>query len=69
MEAFFTTMMFTLVQLGLRMAPMMLTPVTTRCECLVAELALERPLAGVYSLVNLEVRLVSELLSADVLIS
>jgi len=68
-KAFVTATFLALVQLCLCMAPMMLPPVATGCECLVAKLALEWPLTGVHSLMNLEVRLVTEFLPADTLTS
>lgn len=66
-EALITVGLLTLVELGLRVAAVMLSSIAARGESPIAEMAFERSLASVHSLVHLEVRLVQELFSTDAL--
>ena len=69
MKALRAPLHLALIQLGLRVAPVVLTPVAARGEGLVAEMAFEGLLPGMHPLMHLEIRLVQEFTAAGAFFS
>ena len=64
MIAILATMVVAFIESSLRVSPLVLSPITTGSEGLVAELAFKWSFSGVHALVNLKVRLVLKCSSA-----